>query len=66
MSDRPKRKHRLGWQDEGLAQLVSCEGVELPGDPIVSTDSAEFDVCPRCGDTLKLVWNVYVEEVPRG
>lgn len=60
-----REKHGLSYQDGLMAGVVTCEGVSLD-EPITlaAEDPRPEDRCPRCGDKLRLIWDVYVEEVP--
>ena len=54
--------HKLGWEDGGIASLEACGDVNIGGAQVLQTD--ETTVCQVCGAHLRLVWNVYAEEVP--
>jgi hypothetical protein len=51
-------KHYTRWEDEGMAS-ISCPEKHVD-DFILS--SGEPDVCPGCGKTLTLIWNVSIKE----
>lgn len=56
------RKHSTGWEDGGIASLEACGDVRINGAQVLHTD--DIIVCQVCGAHLRLVWNVYAEEVP--
>jgi hypothetical protein len=51
-------RHTTMWED-GQTVAVKCDGVDV--DFILSCD--EPRTCPRCYMTIRLVWNVRIEEV---
>ena len=53
-------KHCTYWEDAQMAG-VTCEG-EIVGSITAYED--EPWVCGRCGASLRLVWDVRLEEVP--
>ena len=58
--------HGLGWQDEGMAQVVRCGKVVLKDDLVILCDSHEPPrECPVCGAWLRLRWVVEAVEVPQ-
>jgi hypothetical protein len=54
-------KHALGWEDDGYASLRRCGNQDVR-DCMLNSE-AEPVQCPICGEFIKLVWHVYVEEV---
>jgi predicted RNA-binding Zn-ribbon protein involved in translation (DUF1610 family) len=56
-----KPVHTTTWEDAQMAG-VSCDGVDIG--TIGTEREGEAFVCPRCGTTLRLVWDVRLEEVP--
>lgn len=57
--NRARPKHTTGWEDEQMAALV-CDG-KYAGDQIIQ--AGEDATCSVCGAKVRLVWNVYVEDV---
>lgn len=58
-------EHGLGWMDDGLAELSRCGTTRLVTEYVtLDADKREAPTqCPVCGKWLRLVWNVYAEEV---
>jgi len=48
-------KHTTGWEDAQVAQYF-CDGVEAG-----TLLAGKIDQCEICGQTICLIWNVYIE-----
>jgi hypothetical protein len=53
--------HRLGWQEQELARVTSCDG-DLIYDEFIITPG-EMRRCPVCNKCVTLVWDVYAKTV---
>lgn len=60
MANSPRQvQHGLGWQDEQMAEVTSCDGVRLSEPFVIIADATEPPrQCPRCGAWLRLEWIV--------
>lgn len=45
--------HGLGWKDDEMVQIASCNGASLTEHFVI--DIYEWRACPVCGNELKLV-----------
>lgn len=62
----PHRRHRVNWQDDGMADVSACDGT--PGAILVApngpfgdgTPAAHSWTCPVCNTALVLDWSVRV------
>ena len=50
--------HGLGWQDDRMALVVSCDGTVIKGSEFVLTHGEPPEQCPKCGEWLELEWQV--------
>jgi hypothetical protein len=55
-------EHRLGWQDDQMANVTSCGGELIDGGFLVVP--YEMRRCPVCNHCVTLVWDVYAKTVP--
>lgn len=60
-AQRRSPEHAIKWQKDESARLDTCDGHEI--EPACYFYAGEQKACPRCGKMLRLVWNVYVEEL---
>ena len=45
--------HGLGWKDDEIVQLASCNGERVIG--LFTINIYDWTLCPKCGKELKLV-----------
>ncbi len=58
--------HSLGWQDEGMAEVLWCGDTYLKETFIITSDPGKPPrECPMCGGWLRLEWRVRAIEVPQ-
>lgn len=60
-AQRRSPEHAIKWQEDESAALDTCDGHEIK--PACYFYAGEQKACPRCGKMLRLVWNVYLEEL---
>lgn len=59
--------HRLGWQDDHMAELETCGTTTVESGHILNIDGDlgtlgyAGQVCPVCGKQLRLIWDVRAE-----
>lgn len=53
--------HRTDWEDGSMAG-VRCDGTYVG---TITSYEDEPWICDKCGASLRLVWDVRIEEVPR-
>jgi C4-type Zn-finger protein len=64
---KPKATHTTTWEDDGMAAYICSRDAKASYGSETSTLSTEDDCgngqCPVCGQRLRLVWDVRIEEV---
>lgn len=67
MSTEPKATHTTTWEDDGLAAYICSRDKDASygdGSGTLSTEEDHgYGVCPECGQRLRLVWDVRIEDM---
>ena len=57
-------KHGTSWEDAWMAEVVSCNDKQL-GDAAFVLNTHDDGICPECGETVRLWWDVRVVAAPQ-
>lgn len=68
MSAESKATHRIRWADGGIVGYTCSQAASRDDDGILSSERDDGEgTCPYCGQRLRLVWDVRIDDVePEG